>query len=1857
MEKFNKAQAKNLAAAQKLVDTYASSSEDEGDLDEQHILELLYKNYRPTESAGSSKDAARTSTFLENTLHSGAATCLICIGSIRRVKAAEQQNGQASQGHYNHLGEFVPPKRQKSLHWCCPQCRRDYQPAEKPTQYNCFCGKEANPQNQPFLVPHSCGEICGKLLQPKSPCKDLLACGKHKCNQECHRPGQCPPCTSKSMQPCECQRESKMVNCSDRKWKCQNTQCPCCGDQCPPCEKICGKQLSCNKHKCQSVCHNGPCYPCKLESQINCRCGKTRRSVPCGRERSARIVCLELCRITAKCHHAIKHRCHKGECQPCGQVCGLPNDTSKCGHICKARCHEAVRVNKPKEARPQAKKYEYKALPHPRCEEGVIVTCIGGHEVATWPCWNSKPSSCQRKCARQLKCGNHKCSLVCHSVQLPKDMSQQAGCANCEEGCSGCHPPPCAPCNFVIKSKCHCGLNQLVYKCSEYFDETGTVQEIIERREKLRSCGNRCLKNYPCGHRCTAICHSSKCPNPELCRKKVRIFCVCKRLKQEIACDKHRAAEQSRAQAAEQQHLEQKRRDEEERNRLELEKFEAKFGKRKHKERKTVDVGPAKSKINWQRTAIYAVSILTVVFAIVVAFYADTASSEFVASAGERTQSAVTSSTSTWVKSQASTSRKAGSTVAESPATGSPGAGGEAFVSMSTLREDVEDHGFAVVLDDESSTFEISSSNSLPTSAGAASTMGVVAAEDSSSTDTLNGGHPLGHPASSEHSRQGFFNEDNEDPPVDDPEPEDEDEEELIEDDDEDVVNIGVAAIDCLNTSQLALADGTIMAADGSKIFLETPVVIITGSQSELTGKPKRLSDEFLLGDEEQAENLALVRGIKSEPGTAVDDHPFEGDDAATCSSLHDRLMSMSLTANAAVSNPSPAASANAAAPEEASTSNSSSNSSSSLTKADIESMDLIERRDFETEQRLTGDIILRTSSMMSQNKLNLSSRVSNGSGTANSDDWPSSSSNGRTVSSDSKYTYKDLSTTPTSSRKYTNSRLSKSTAKLNLGSTLGVSSCSQHRSSSKSSTSCTGAARTDVYTNTNSNDYPGLAPTTSGSGSTSSGSCQEPDENVTASVSYSSTSQEGGCSRTTALNPTAACSAGAACLGDSQASTSASTSTSSASVGAGASNSNRCQYATASTTKTTRQERFLARSNPPAASGAGAAQPAASVRQRRNGSSDVAHLEVLVEEGAAGGDGGGLVEPGDFSAEEPWANCDEENNCSDLEEICTNASLSETFDLDVMDPMDEPISLSLSTAASATGFAECSLTNPSSLISQQRKRKYNEGRLLDGGDYSLTISSSGGVCGPGSGRIAYDFASTPRSSQHSGVPTAVLSLTPSSHLANASPGSGLGRRTPRSVPTRDNPPPELQHWLAQFQRWSHVERLLAVRHMMKVIEPQFQRDFISLLPRELALFVLSYLEPKDLLRAAQTCRSWRFLCDDNLLWKEKCRKAQILAEPRSDRRDGNMPPIASPWKAAYMRQHIIEMNWRSRPVRKPKVLKGHDDHVITCLQFSGNRIVSGSDDNTLKVWSAVNGKCLRTLVGHTGGVWSSQMSGNIIISGSTDRTLKVWDMDSGACVHTLQGHTSTVRCMHLHGSKVVSGSRDATLRVWDIEQGSCLHVLVGHLAAVRCVQYDGKLIVSGAYDYMVKIWHPERQECLHTLQGHTNRVYSLQFDGLHVVSGSLDTSIRVWDVETGNCKHTLMGHQSLTSGMELRQNILVSGNADSTVKVWDITTGQCLQTLSGPNKHQSAVTCLQFNSRFVVTSSDDGTVKLWDVKTGDFIRNLVALDSGGSGGVVWRIRANDTKLICAVGSRNGTEETKLMVLDFDVEGACVKCS
>lgn len=64
-----------------------------------------------------------------------------------------------------------------SLYFFSPKCRTEYSPSLAPSVYKCFCGKTVDPDDDPWLIPHSCGDTCGKSLKP--------SCG-HKCLLLCH---------------------------------------------------------------------------------------------------------------------------------------------------------------------------------------------------------------------------------------------------------------------------------------------------------------------------------------------------------------------------------------------------------------------------------------------------------------------------------------------------------------------------------------------------------------------------------------------------------------------------------------------------------------------------------------------------------------------------------------------------------------------------------------------------------------------------------------------------------------------------------------------------------------------------------------------------------------------------------------------------------------------------------------------------------------------------------------------------------------------------------------------------------------------------------------------------------------------------------------------------------------------------------------------------------------------------------------------------------------------------------------------------------------------------------------------------------------------------------------------------------------------------------------------------------------------------------------------------------------------------------------------------------------------------------------------------------------------------------------
>jgi WD40 repeat protein len=170
-----------------------------------------------------------------------------------------------------------------------------------------------------------------------------------------------------------------------------------------------------------------------------------------------------------------------------------------------------------------------------------------------------------------------------------------------------------------------------------------------------------------------------------------------------------------------------------------------------------------------------------------------------------------------------------------------------------------------------------------------------------------------------------------------------------------------------------------------------------------------------------------------------------------------------------------------------------------------------------------------------------------------------------------------------------------------------------------------------------------------------------------------------------------------------------------------------------------------------------------------------------------------------------------------------------------------------------------------------------------------------------------------------------------------------------------------------------------------------------------------------------------------------------------------------------------------SRAIGFHGVLAGHTG-IVWSASFSpdGEKVVSASDDRTVRIWSAVTGECEQSLAGHTGEVKSASFShdGEKVVSASDDRTVRIWSAVTGECEQTLAGHTGIVMSASFShdGEKVVSASSDRTVRIWSAVTGECEQSLAGHTDWVFSASFshDGEKVVSASGD-KVRVWRVDR--------------------------------------------------------------------------------------------------------------------------------------------------------------------------------------
>ncbi|KAF9967996.1 hypothetical protein BGZ70_007280 [Mortierella alpina] len=312
-------------------------------------------------------------------------------------------------------------------------------------------------------------------------------------------------------------------------------------------------------------------------------------------------------------------------------------------------------------------------------------------------------------------------------------------------------------------------------------------------------------------------------------------------------------------------------------------------------------------------------------------------------------------------------------------------------------------------------------------------------------------------------------------------------------------------------------------------------------------------------------------------------------------------------------------------------------------------------------------------------------------------------------------------------------------------------------------------------------------------------------------------------------------------------------------------------------------------------------------------------------------------------------------------------------------------------------------------------------------------------------------------------------------------------------------------------------------------------------------------------------------------------------------------------WKFLCKQRRMLEQNW-NRGIHSVKEVPGHTEGIY-CIQFDDQKIVSGSRDNTIKIWDMETGACRRTYVGHSASVLCLQYDEDRIVSGSSDATINVWDLNTGKVLQRLCGHADSVLSLRFEKDTVISCSKDRTVKIWKISTGEMLKTLVGHRAAVNAVQFSPesaapsplpgspRVVVSASGDKSIKIWSLETGECLRTLEGHTRGIACIQFEGNVIVSGSSDKTIKIWDITKGECVKTLIGHEGLVRTLQFSGGRIISGSYDETLKIWEQESGRLLADLDGRHSHR--VFKLQFNESKIVSCSQDQKIIIWDFAVG----------------------------------------------------------
>ena len=148
----------------------------------------------------------------------------------------------------------------------------------------------------------------------------------------------------------------------------------------------------------------------------------------------------------------------------------------------------------------------------------------------------------------------------------------------------------------------------------------------------------------------------------------------------------------------------------------------------------------------------------------------------------------------------------------------------------------------------------------------------------------------------------------------------------------------------------------------------------------------------------------------------------------------------------------------------------------------------------------------------------------------------------------------------------------------------------------------------------------------------------------------------------------------------------------------------------------------------------------------------------------------------------------------------------------------------------------------------------------------------------------------------------------------------------------------------------------------------------------------------------------------------------------------------------------------------------------MTTNKFSIDNGKSGSSSN-LQIYNYETGDLVRTLIGHSYGVYSIEMlSDQFMAGGGWDEKVIIWDLFSYSIKYNLTGNTSAINCIkRLSSNLIASGDYIGKINVWNWLNGNQIFKLTGHTNAIYLNSldlYDDQTLISGSLDQTFRFWN-----------------------------------------------------------------------------------------------------------------------------------------------------------------------------------------